>query len=78
MKTTIFSIILAAALFCLPSYAQLKVYQNGNVSVKSTDSTSTVGLSVGSSTYPSAYSVYLYSLIVDGNEVDTKRMIISK
>ena len=53
MKTKIFPIILAAALFCLPSYAQLKVYQNGNVSVKSADSTSTVGLSIGSSTYPS-------------------------
>ena len=61
MKTKNFSFILAAALFCLPSFAQLKVYQNGNVNVKSTDSTSTVGLSIGSSTYPSAYSVYLSS-----------------
>ena len=41
--------------------AQLKVYQNGNVNVKSADSTSTVALSIGSKTYANTYSVYLSS-----------------
>lgn len=43
----IFLISAFTLIFYLNVSAQLKVYQNGNVNVKSADSTSTVTLSIG-------------------------------
>ena len=57
----IFLISAFTLIFYLNVSAQLKVYQNGNVNVKSADSTSTVALSIGSKTYANTYSVYLSS-----------------
>ena len=61
MKQIYFLTVFVIASFCMPAYGQLKVYQNGNASVKSADSTSTVALSIGSKTYANTYSVYLSS-----------------
>lgn len=76
----IFLISAFTLIFYLNVSAQLKVYQNGNVNVKSADSTSTVTLSIGSSTYPGSYSVYLsssnpstasYNIGVEGRSMPT-------
>ena len=54
-KTYLLSILLLC--FFAQSFAQLRVYQNGNVSVKSTLTTSSIPLSVGNRTYGSSYNV---------------------
>lgn len=59
MKKTI-SLFLFA-LCCLTSFAQLKVYTNGNVGIKSSLDSTTCHLSVGNRTYGSGYDVYLSS-----------------
>ncbi len=60
MKRQIF--IIAGALLCsIQSFSQLRVYSNGNVGVKSTQTTSTIPLSVGNKTYGSDYSVNMSS-----------------
>ena len=60
MKRQIF--IIAGALLCsIQSFSQLRVYSNGNVGVKSTQTTSTIPLSVGNKTYGSDYSVSMSS-----------------
>lgn len=63
MKQIIFLTVFAIATFCMPTYGQLKVYQNGNVNVKSADSTSTVALSIGSKTYANTYLVVYGGMI---------------
>jgi hypothetical protein len=60
MKRQIF--IIAGALLCsIQSFSQLRVYSNGNVGVKSTQTTSTIPLSVGNKTYGSYYSFNMSS-----------------
>ncbi len=46
----------AALLCCIHSHAQLRVYSNGNVGEKSTQTTSAIPLSVGNKTYGSLVS----------------------
>ena len=48
-------------LCCIHSYAQLRVYSNGNVGVKSTQTTSNIPLTVGNKNYVSDYNVSMSS-----------------
>ena len=59
MKNKALLLIGAFLLCALSASAQLRVYQNGNVGVKSTQSTSSVPLTVGEKTYGSNYNVYM-------------------
>ena len=61
MKKTLLLMIMAA-FFSLPSSAQLRVFQNGNVCVKGTNTTSNIGLSIGNINYDSNYNVYTSSM----------------
>lgn len=54
--------MIMAAFFSLPSSAQLRVFQNGNVCVKGTNTTSNIGLSIGNINYDSNYNVYTSSM----------------
>ena len=66
MKKTI-SLFLFA-LCCLTSFAQLKVYTNGNVGIKSSLDSTSCRLSIGNRTYGSGYDVYLSSSNPLGNQ----------
>lgn len=48
-------------LCCIHSYAQLRVYSNGNVGVKSTQTASNIPLTVGNKNYGSDYNVSMSS-----------------
>jgi hypothetical protein len=83
MKKTIL-IQLFIALFAMGGWAQLKVSSTGNAGIKLLIESQGIMLSqrgeasqeISGSEFPAG--IYLYALIADGQEVDTKRMILTK
>ena len=73
-------ILSVLTLLSTTSYAQLKLHSNGYLSFNTTQTPlSPISINwTGKDGYELSAGIYLYSLVINGQEIDTKKMIITK